>query len=117
MLDGVHLSEQAVLVLALTDALPYLSYDQLQDWLPRVAQAIGRIENDAMRDCCIGRFWAVMTEGEMDVERSRICAIWWGTKGGRESVLFGKGKEREMNGDERSGIGETLPTIARESKL
>ena len=118
-LDGVHLSEQAALVLALIDALPYLSFDQLQDWLPRIAQAINSIENRAMRGCCIEHLWAVMTEGEMDVERSRICTVWWGTMGGRESVLFGKEKEKEaeMSKNERSELGEVLPAIARESKL
>ena len=109
--DGVHLSEQAVLVLALIGTLPYLPYDRVEDWLSRIAQAIDSVDSHSMRNCCIGQLWTVMTKGEMDVERSRICAIWWGTKGGRESVLFGKeGK------DETSDL-DTLLAIARESKL
>ena len=109
--DGVHISEQAVLILALMGTLPYLPYDRVEDWLPRVAQAINSVDSDRMRDCCIGRLWDVMTKGEMDVERSRICAIWWGTKGGREIVLFGKERKNE-----RSDL-DALPAIARENKL
>jgi hypothetical protein len=41
-----------------------------------------------MKDLCTKRFWEVIESGEVDVERSAVCVAWWGTRGGRERVVF-----------------------------
>jgi hypothetical protein len=83
------LSEQAVLLLTLLDALPNLPLGILADWLPLSADLLNVIEDRNMREHCKARFWDVLESGEMDVERSAVCVEWWSTKGGRERVLFG----------------------------
>lgn len=83
------LSEQAVLLITLLDALPHLPLNILQEWLPLAADLLNTIENAAMREHCKARFWEVLESGEMDVERSAVCVGWWSTKGGREKVLYG----------------------------
>ena len=98
------LSEQAVLLLALLDALPYLPLKILEDWLPLTADLLNVIEERSMRVYCRARFWELLESGAMDIERSAVCVAWWSTKGGREKVLFGR-EEREgvyMSG----GLGE-----------
>ena len=87
------LSEQAVLLLTLLDALPNLTIPVLEEWLPLTADLLNAIQDGHMREHCKARFWDVLESGEMDVERSAICVAWWSTKGGRERVLFG-----DMNG-------------------
>lgn len=83
------LSEQAVLLLTLLDALSNLSLTILEDWLPLSADLLNVIEDQNMREHCKARFWEVLESGGMDVERSAVCVGWWSTRGGRESVLFG----------------------------
>jgi hypothetical protein len=90
------LSEQAILLLTLLDALPHLPLNTLEDWLPLTADLLNVIEDRTMREHCKARFWEVLDSGEMDVERSAVCVAWWSTKGGRERVLFGRDLEREM---------------------
>lgn len=84
------LSEQAILMLTLLDALPNLPLDILQAWLPISADLLNTIEDHYMRERCKARFWEVLESGEMDVERSAVCAGWWSTWGGREKILFGR---------------------------
>ncbi|TAQ90857.1 hypothetical protein B7494_g760 [Chlorociboria aeruginascens] len=83
------LSEQAVLMLTLLDALPNLPLWLLEEWLPLTADLLNMIDNEGMRENCKARFWEVLESGEMDVERSTVCVAWWGSRGGREKVLFG----------------------------
>jgi hypothetical protein len=90
---GPPLSEQAVLLLTLLDALPNLTINILEDWLPLTADLLNVIQDANMRGHCKARFWEILESGEMDVERSAICVAWWTTRGGRERVLFG-GTER-----------------------
>lgn len=100
------LSEQAILMLTLLDALPNLPLDVLQAWLPISADLLNSIEDNYMREQCKARFWEVLESGEMDVERSAVCVGWWSTRGGREQILFGreiKSMEPVMSG----GLGET----------
>ncbi|PMD55249.1 uncharacterized protein K444DRAFT_617707 [Hyaloscypha bicolor E] len=85
----VPLSEQAVLLLTLLDALPNVTLNVLGEWLPLVADLLNVIQDRSMREHCKKRFWEVMESGEMDVERSAVCVSWWSTRGGRERVLFG----------------------------
>ena len=112
MYDGVHLSAQAVFWLALVDSLPYTSYETLEDWLLCVACSMRNIKDDAIRACCKRHLWTTMTEGEMDIERARLCAIWWTTKGGREMVL-----DDNWEGLENFEESGSLKGIPRESKL
>jgi hypothetical protein len=83
------LSEQAVLLLTLLDALPHLPLNILEEWLPLAADILNVIEHSTMREHCKTRFWEVLESGEMDVERSAVCVAWWSTRGGRARVLFG----------------------------
>lgn len=87
------LSEQAVLLLTLLDALPNLPLHTLEEWLPRAADLLNVMSDAAMREQCRARFWGVLESGEMDVERSAVCMAWWTTRGGRERVLFGDHNE------------------------
>jgi hypothetical protein len=83
------LSEQAVLLLTLLDALPNVTLSVLEEWLPLAADLLNVIQDRGMREHCKKRFWGVLESGEMDVERSAVCVSWWSTRGGRERVLFG----------------------------
>ncbi|KAF2201729.1 hypothetical protein GQ43DRAFT_415219 [Delitschia confertaspora ATCC 74209] len=112
------LSEQAVLALTLLDALPLLPVPFLEEWLPLAAELLNLIEDEVMREAVKSRFWEVLVNGEMDSERSGVAVAWWGTRGGREVVLFG----REDRGDKflMSGalqVEEEGEGVARESKL
>ena len=89
------LSEQSVLVLTLIDALPCLPIDQLEDWLPIVAESLNMIRDLHQLHSCRQRFWDVLSNGEMDVDRAALCVAWWGTEGGREMVLFGRDRHDE----------------------
>ncbi len=89
------LSEQTVLVLTLIDSLPFLHVDQLEDWLPLTAEALNTIQDATQLQICRKRFWDVLSNGEMDVNRSALCVTWWGTRGGREMVLLGREQQQE----------------------
>ena len=83
------LSEQAVLLLTLLDALPNVTLTVLEGWLSMAADLLDVVKDQSMKDHCKKRFWELLESGEMDVERSALCVGWWGTRGGRERVLFG----------------------------
>ncbi|KAF2015510.1 hypothetical protein BU24DRAFT_450207 [Aaosphaeria arxii CBS 175.79] len=108
------LSEQAVLALTLIDALPYLAVGLLEEWLPMCAELLNAINDVAMRDTVRARFWEVLVNGEMDPERGSLAVAWWGTRGGREQVLYGREGE-----DDLKMMSGALPVEgnARESKL
>ncbi|KAK2624806.1 hypothetical protein QTJ16_005999 [Diplocarpon rosae] len=107
----IPLSEQSVLLLTLLDALPNVTLGVLEDWLPLAADLLNVVPDPTMKEHCKKRFWEVLESGEMDVERSAVCVAWWGTRGGRERVLFGEGPEAGpfMSG----GLGAPL----KESRL
>ena len=107
------LSEQAVLVLTLLDALPFLPIILLEEWLPLCAELMNVIEYDDMRDVTKRRFWEVLVSGEMDSERSGVAVAWWTSKGGIEAVLYGRG--RLADGDKM--MSGALPAEGRDSKL
>lgn len=96
------MSEQSALVLTLIDALPYLSLPILEDWMGMAAISLHEIPAPTLKDVAKHRFWELLGSGEMDVERAAIGVAWWGTKGGRELVLFGpnrgNGQEPLMSG-------------------
>ena len=81
------ISEQAVLILTLVDALPFLPVPELEEWLPIVTQSLHVLQNQRMLQICRQRLWEVLTNGEMDVDRSAVCVAWWSTRGGRQMVL------------------------------
>ncbi|KAK4897024.1 hypothetical protein LTR27_005271 [Elasticomyces elasticus] len=85
----MELSEQAVLTLTVIDTLPQLPLDLLEEWLPLAAEMVNSLTDDMMREHCKEHFWHVLMDGEMDPHRSQLCAAWWNTSGGRQSVLFG----------------------------
>jgi hypothetical protein len=89
------LSEQAVLALTLIDALPFLPIPLLEEWMPLCAELLNAINDDTMREAVKARYWEVLVSGEMDPERSGVAVAWWGTRGGREMVLFGRESERD----------------------
>lgn len=90
------LSEQAVLALTLLDSLPYLSIFLLEEWLPLCAELLNQIHDDSMRETVKARFWEVLVSGEMDAERSGIAVNWWTTRGGRDTVLYGRESPQEI---------------------
>lgn len=83
------LSEQAALVMTLLDALPYVQLDLMEEWLPLAAELVNMVPYSELSDIVRDRFWEVMSNGEMDLERSAVCLAWWTTRGGREVVLGG----------------------------
>lgn len=85
------LSSQAILILTLLDSLPFITPEALETWLPLTAELLWKVKDENMREYIKQRFWEVLMSGEMDVERSAVCVGWWGTRGGREMVLFGDG--------------------------
>jgi hypothetical protein len=108
------LSEQAALTLTLLDALPFLPIALLEEWMPLCAELLSQIDDSAMRETVKARYWEVLVSGEMDAERSSSAVAWWGTRGGRDMVLFGQETEQEnMMSGALPPAGYTL----RESKL
>jgi hypothetical protein len=83
-----------VLALTITDCLSFLRIDDgsLDEWLGLTAGLISKIPDPMMRDICVDRFWDVLSNGEMDVERANYCVMWWSTRGGRELLLAGEQK-------------------------
>ncbi|ORX94292.1 hypothetical protein BCR34DRAFT_608312 [Clohesyomyces aquaticus] len=103
------LSEQAVLALTLIDTLPFLPVPLLEEWMPLCAELLNAIEEDVVREAVKERFWEVLVDGEMDAERSGVAVAWWGTRGGREEVLWGReGGRRGKSGVQGQGEGEVL---------
>ena len=94
-----------MLVLTLIDSLPFLPVHILEEWLPLTAETLNLIQDQNMLPMCRQRFWEILSSGDMDVERAEVCVTWWCTRGGREMVLYSKGKEIQelvMSG----GLGE-----------
>ena len=109
------LSEQAVLTLTLLDSLPVLPIPLLEEWMPLGAELLNTINDDAMREAVKARYWEILVSGEMDPEQSACAVAWWGTRGGREMVLFGR--EDDMAATNMMSGALPLEGTARESKL
>jgi hypothetical protein len=98
----VPLSEQAVVTLTVVDGLTQIPVDLLDEWLPIAAEMIHEIRDRSMREHCKEHFWHILvSSGELDPERSRVCHAWWSTSGGKEWVLYGRSDAAMMSG----GIG------------
>ena len=89
------LSERAVLVLAIIDSLCFLSVLTLEEWLPIAAGTLHKLNISTQRDACQLRFWEVLSNGDMDVERAVACVTWWNGRGGKELTVFGLGSDEE----------------------
>lgn len=109
------LSEQAVLALTLVDTLPLLTIPLLNEWLPLCADLLNQIDDVVMREAVKARYWEVLVSGEMDAERSGCAVAWWGTRGGREMVLYGR--ESEIRDDIMMSGALPPENPARASKL
>ncbi|KAF2768643.1 hypothetical protein EJ03DRAFT_352008 [Teratosphaeria nubilosa] len=105
--DVAELSEQAVLTLTLLDTLTELPLDLLDEWLPIAADMANAIQDAVMKEHCKGHFWHILVDGEMDADRSQLCAAWWNTGGGREHLLFGPRERSQADATVMSGA---LPT-------
>ncbi|KAK2608792.1 hypothetical protein QQS21_002649 [Conoideocrella luteorostrata] len=90
------LSEQSALVMTLIDSIPFLPIPLVEEWLAITAEAMNKIEDPRLKVSVKKRFWDILVNGEMDVERSTIGVAWWGTKGGRELVLLGVAQQPPM---------------------
>ncbi|KAL9045875.1 MAG: hypothetical protein Q9214_001157, partial [Letrouitia sp. 1 TL-2023] len=84
----VPLSEQATLVMALVDSLPFVPTDVLDFWLSRVAEALNNVQQLEMLYDCQKRLWNIFNNGEMGAEKAALCHAWWSTNGGKEMVFF-----------------------------
>ncbi|KAL9098677.1 MAG: hypothetical protein Q9163_005705 [Psora crenata] len=89
-----NLSEQSALELSLIDSLPSLPIEQLEEWLPVVVESLSLVQDSNQQRICRERFWEVLSNGEMDVERAAFCVTWWGTRGGRAVVLDGHAEDQ-----------------------
>jgi hypothetical protein len=105
---GALLSEQAVMVLTLIDALPYLYLDVLEEWLDIAAVSISTIGDEGLRQVCRERFWEILSGGEIDVDRAAACVTWWTTKGGRQRVLEGSSEANTLVRSGGSGQSSKL---------
>ncbi|EGR48565.1 uncharacterized protein TRIREDRAFT_77870 [Trichoderma reesei QM6a] len=82
-------SEQSTLTMALVDTLPFLPLPLVEEWLTITAQTLNTIADPKLRAPVKKRFWDILINGEMDVERAAIGVAWWGNQGGRE-LFFSK---------------------------
>jgi hypothetical protein len=74
--ESMHLSEQAVVILTITDTLVQLPLDLLDEWLPLCAELVNSVADVAIRQRCKDHFWHILVGGEMDPDRSAICHDW-----------------------------------------
>jgi hypothetical protein len=121
------LSEKSGIILAMIDSFPCLLIEDLEEFLPLTARLIHTLPSDneaaqTMRRTCIERFWEVLSDGEMDVERANFCVIWWSSRGGRELLLFGEDHqngliEQQQEEEEVVMSGGLVDVVPRESKL
>lgn len=106
------MSEQSALVLTLIDSLPFLPLPIVEDWMTIVAISLHELPDLALREVTKRRFWELLGSGEMDVERGAMGVAWWGTKGGRELVIFGPARNQEQEPLLMSGaiVDEKVPS-------
>ncbi|RKF58105.1 Peroxisomal membrane protein PEX17 [Golovinomyces cichoracearum] len=109
--QNVLITEQTVFIFTILDSLPYLSVDILETWLDLVAGVLEKVPEGGMRDYCKKQFWETLENGVMDMDRSLICLSWWGSKGGREKIMF--------NGNVNNGpfMSGGLPLKNKSSRL
>ncbi|KAI7972592.1 hypothetical protein EIK77_009055 [Talaromyces pinophilus] len=120
------LSEKSGIILAIIDSFPCLLVEDLEEFLPLTARLIHTLPSgdeaaQSVRRTCIERFWEVLSNGEMDVERANFCVIWWSSRGGRELLLFGEDHQGGFIGQQQEEevvmSGGLVDVVPRESKL
>ncbi|KUL89928.1 hypothetical protein ZTR_02859 [Talaromyces verruculosus] len=120
------LSEKSGIILAMIDSFPCLLVEDLEEFLPLTARLIHTLPSgdeaaQSVRRTCIERFWEVLSNGEMDVERANFCVIWWSSRGGRELLLFGEDHQGGFIGQQQEEevvmSGGLVDVVPRESKL
>ena len=89
-------SEKSVLLLAIIDCLSSLPVPLLLEWLSTTAELLHKVNDPSQRSICLRRFWEVLSNGDMDVERAAACVAWWNSRGGRELVVYGELPEEEQ---------------------
>ncbi|TQS34821.1 hypothetical protein Golomagni_04783 [Golovinomyces magnicellulatus] len=109
--QNVLITEQTAFIFTILDSLPYLSLEILEIWLDQVARLLEKVPEGGMRDYCKKQFWETLENGAMNMDRSLICLSWWGSKGGREKVMF--------NGNVNHGpfMSGGLPSKNKSSRL
>lgn len=103
-------SEKTVLLMCIIETLSNLPTHVLEEWLSRTTELVHAIQNPTQKQYVQRRFWEVLSDGSMDVERAAVCVAWWTSKGGREQVVF----ERDRLEFTMSGA---LPSQHEEAKL
>ena len=115
----LDMSPRAILTLALIDSLPTVPVALLTEWLHLTTELLHLVEVTQERLHCQDRLWEVLSNGEMDHERSAVCVAWWGTCEGREMVFR---SHRSYSGDtnveeEEALMSEALQPAGSTSKL
>ena len=85
----------------------------MEEWLILIADAVREVNGEEMREIAKGRFWEVLSNGEMDVSRAEVCVIWWNTRGGRERVLSGQTAKGEKLEKEEVMMSGALPNQSK----
>ena len=96
------------MVMTLIDSLPSLPIPELEEWLPLTAESINTLEDQVAVNQCRDRLWEVMSNGEMDVACSEVCATWWNTRGVRDVVLH-----RNLIGDKGPFMSGALGEMSK----
>lgn len=89
-------SEQSSLTMALVDTLPSVPLHLVEEWLTITAQTLNMIADPKLRAPVKKRFWDILINGEMDVERAAIGVTWWADQGGREIFVSKPAQEAAM---------------------
>ncbi|RPB18486.1 hypothetical protein L211DRAFT_854086 [Terfezia boudieri ATCC MYA-4762] len=99
-------TEKEIYILALIDSLPFLLPETLSRWLTPVAELVAKdVKDVAGKGRLRRRFWEVLTDGELDVERAEVGVRWW-SEGGRELVEGYDRDGREDGGSEEEEGGK-----------
>jgi hypothetical protein len=94
-LDQPPYSEQSTLVLAIIDSLPFLPLPLVEEWLNVTSGLMPHVMDMDLRLAVWRRFWELLENGEMDVERSFLAVAWWHSSGGRDRVFAAQGILRQ----------------------
>ncbi|KOS19383.1 Peroxisomal biogenesis factor 8 [Escovopsis weberi] len=105
-------SAQSALTMALVDALPFLPLPLMSEWLTTTAKTLNKITETKLRAPVKQRFWDILVNGEMDVERAAMGVSWWGTHGGRELVLYGGGSGGGGAGGRQTDVAAAALTMS-----
>ena len=86
--DGfIHpvMTPHSIYLLSIIDSLPVLPTQDLAKWLPIIAESFGHLPDPAQMRLCVERLWEVLSNGDMDMNRTAFCVSWWTSFQGRQS--------------------------------